>query len=88
MTAGLPSSGETAIFWADVVPTGHHIQPSYIMAFDLDVARSFESRSKWLNIAADAGWLGLFYHDYDHAFGRITRDGRRYRFEALEGALA
>jgi glyoxylase-like metal-dependent hydrolase (beta-lactamase superfamily II) len=34
--------GECAIFWSDVVPTAHHIQPPYIMAYDIDVVRSFD----------------------------------------------
>jgi glyoxylase-like metal-dependent hydrolase (beta-lactamase superfamily II) len=78
--------GETAIFWADVVPTSHHIQPQYIMAFDLDVPRSFASRSKWLARAADERWLGLFYHDLEHAFGYVRRAGERYAFEPLAAA--
>ncbi len=77
--------GETAIFWADVVPTSHHIQPPYIMAYDLDVSRSFESRARWLARAAREGWIGLFYHDVEHAFGRIAERDGRYRFEPLAG---
>jgi glyoxylase-like metal-dependent hydrolase (beta-lactamase superfamily II) len=77
------SGGETAIFWSDVVPTAHHIQPPYIMAYDLDVVKSFEVRSQWLERAAREGWIGMFYHDVDHAFGRITRAGKRYAFEPI-----
>jgi glyoxylase-like metal-dependent hydrolase (beta-lactamase superfamily II) len=77
--------GDTAIFWSDVVPTTHHIQPPYIMAYDLDVARSFEVRSQWLARAADGGWTGLFYHDEQHAFARIERAGRRYACVPIEG---
>jgi glyoxylase-like metal-dependent hydrolase (beta-lactamase superfamily II) len=73
--------GECAIFWADVVPTTHHVQPGYIMAYDLDVPRSYASRSRWLARAAEHGWLGLFYHDAEHAFGRVRRRGERYAFE-------
>lgn len=87
VTINEEEEGDTAIFWADVVPTGHHVQPPYIMAFDLDVPRSFESRSKWLARAAEQGWIGLFYHDIDHAFGRIAKDGRRYAFEPIAGEL-
>jgi len=76
--------GETAIFWADVVPTTHHVQPAYIMAYDLDVARSFASRSRWLERAAREGWIGLFYHDAEHAFARVVRDGKRYRCDPIE----
>lgn len=81
LTVNESGPGETAIFWADVVPTSHHIQPSYIMAYDLDVPRSYASRSKWLTRAAAEGWLGLFYHDREHAFGRVRAVGERYVFE-------
>ncbi len=80
--------GETAVFWNDVVPTTHHIQPPYIMAYDVDVVLSYEQRSKWLARACDEDWLGLFYHDVDHPFGRLRRDGRRYELEVVEGELA
>lgn len=75
--------GDTAIFWSDVVPTTHHIQPAYVMAYDIDVVKSFEQRSAWLARAADAGWIGLFYHDDLHAFGRIRRAGKRFACETV-----
>src|SRR5262249_6071876 len=78
------SQGDTAIFWSDVVPTSHHIQPPYIMAYDLDVVRSFEQRSAWLERAARENWIGRLSHDVDHAFGQITKQGKRYDFEAID----
>jgi glyoxylase-like metal-dependent hydrolase (beta-lactamase superfamily II) len=75
--------GETAIFWSDVVPTSHHIQPAYVMAYDLDVVKSFEQRSEWLARAAESGWISMLYHDEHHAFGRIQRAGKRYAFEPI-----
>lgn len=84
LTINEEGEGETAIFWTDVVPTTHHIQPPYIMAYDLDVARSFESRSRWLARAAEEGWVGMFYHDPDEAFGRLSAHGRGYSFESLD----
>ena len=86
INAGGP--GDAAIFWSDVVPTTHHVQPAYIMAYDIDVARSFESRSRWLARAADLGWIGLFYHDAEHAFARLRRAGERYAVDVLEGQRA
>ncbi len=77
--------GDTAIFWTDVVPTTHHIQPPYIMAFDVDVVLSFDQRSKWLEKASEGEWLGLFYHDVDFAFGRLKKSGRRYSIDVVEG---
>jgi hypothetical protein len=53
------------------------------MAYDIDVPRSFASRSRWLERAAREAWIGLFYHDADHAFGRLRREGKRYAFEPI-----
>jgi glyoxylase-like metal-dependent hydrolase (beta-lactamase superfamily II) len=85
LTINEEDPGDTAIFWADVVPTTHHIQPPYIMAYDLDQTRSYEARSHWLAKAAAGGWLGLFYHDAEHAFGRLRREGERYALDRVEG---
>jgi glyoxylase-like metal-dependent hydrolase (beta-lactamase superfamily II) len=79
VTLGDLAGPDAAIFWSDVVPTTHHVQPPYIMAYDIDVERSFTVRSQWLARAADGGWLGLSYHDESVAFSRLVRDGRRYR---------
>ena len=78
ITVGEDEPGDTAIFWADVVPTAHHVQPPYIMAYDIDVVRSFDVRKQWLERVADEGWIGLYYHDPDIAFGRLRREGRRF----------
>lgn len=71
--------GPTAAFWGDLIPTSHHIQPPYIMAYDVDVPRSFEMRTKWLARAADEGLIGMSYHDTERPFFRLVRDGKKYR---------
>lgn len=88
ITVNEDGEGETAIFWADVVPTTHHIQPAFIMAYDIDVVRSYQVRSEWLERAAQGGWIGLFYHDEEHAFGRVLRDGKRYACETVAGEIS
>ncbi|MFT4540005.1 MAG: glyoxylase-like metal-dependent hydrolase (beta-lactamase superfamily II) [Planctomycetota bacterium] len=80
----LHGGDETAIFWADIVPTTHHVQPPYIMAYDVDVRRSFEQRSEWIGRAADGGWIGLFYHDDSIPFARIERAGRRFLIDPVQ----
>ena len=78
-------TSETGAFWGDVVPTSHHIQPAFIMAYDIDVVRSFEQRAKWLARAAEGGWLNFYYHDEHHACGRLTKPDRRYVSEPVAG---
>lgn len=70
--------GPDAAFWGDLVPTTHHIQPPYIMAYDVDVPRSFAMRTEWLARWADEGLIGLSYHDADRPFTTLARDGKRY----------
>ena len=45
--------------------------------------RSFRERSRWIARAAEGGWIGMFYHDADEAFGRILRAGKRYAVETV-----
>lgn len=79
---------DSAVFWGDVVPTAHHIQPAFIMAYDIDVVKSFEQRAKWLARASSGGWLNLFYHDDKHAAGRLSKPERRYVFAPEPGSEA
>jgi len=87
VTLNEEEAGPTAIFWADVVPTTHHVQPAYIMAYDIDVVRSFENRSLWLARAAEGEWIGLFYHDEHHPFGRVRRVGKKYVVDVIAGEV-
>ncbi len=75
---GEDDDGPTAAFWGDLIPTTHHIQPPYIMAYDVDVPRSFEMRTRWLARAADEGIIGMSYHDPARPFTRLERNGARY----------
>jgi glyoxylase-like metal-dependent hydrolase (beta-lactamase superfamily II) len=79
------AGADSGVFWGDVVPTSHHIQPAFIMAYDIDVVRSFEQRKKWLERAAAGGWLNFYYHDEDHACGRISKPERRFVSEPIAG---
>jgi glyoxylase-like metal-dependent hydrolase (beta-lactamase superfamily II) len=76
------SQGEAFCFFSDLVPTKHHVQPTWVMAFDLYPLESIESKSKWLGAAADGDWICGFSHDSEVAFARVARHAKT-RFEAL-----
>ncbi|MFT4648043.1 MAG: glyoxylase-like metal-dependent hydrolase (beta-lactamase superfamily II) [Planctomycetota bacterium] len=82
LDGGTPES--QAIFWSDIVPTTHHIQPAYIMAYDMNAEESYNVRSEWLERACEGGWVGLFYHDPEVPFARITKPERRYVIEPVQ----
>jgi len=68
------SAGRTFCFWSDLVPTANHIQPTWVLAFDLYPLETIDQKSKWLARAADENWLCGFSHDPEIAFARVERD--------------
>jgi len=67
------SAGETFCFLADLVPTANHLQPTWVMAFDLYPLLTIENRHKWLGAAADGGWICGFAHEVEMPLARIHR---------------
>lgn len=74
----IEDGGETACFWADVVPTAQHVHLPFIMAYDLNAERSWAVRSEWIPRAVAEGWWNLLYHDPERPIVRFVRDGRRF----------
>ncbi len=68
------TGGDTAVFWADLVPTTAHVPLPWIMGYDLFPLTTLESKKLWLPRAADEGWLGIFEHDAEVPLARIVAD--------------
>jgi glyoxylase-like metal-dependent hydrolase (beta-lactamase superfamily II) len=64
-----------ALFLGDVVPTSLHVRLPYIMAYDLDVEATLESKRSIFERAESEDWLLLFGHDRHHG-ARLARDDR------------
>lgn len=75
---------ETAVFWADLVPTASHLPYPWIMGYDLYPVTTLENKKRWLPRAAEEGWLAIFEHDPEVPIARLAaeRPGR-YRAEPL-----
>jgi glyoxylase-like metal-dependent hydrolase (beta-lactamase superfamily II) len=75
---------ETAVFWADLVPTASHLPYPWIMGYDLYPVTTLENKKRWLPRAAEEGWLAIFEHDPEVPVARLAaeRPGR-YRAEPL-----
>lgn len=76
---------ETAIFFADLVPTAAHVPSPWIMGFDLYPMTTLETKKLWLPRAAEGGWTAFFVHDPELPAGRIVEERPgRYRAEPLK----
>jgi glyoxylase-like metal-dependent hydrolase (beta-lactamase superfamily II) len=69
-----PEGGPKALFLGDVVPTAVHTRLPWVMAYDLDPARTLETKRALFRRALDEKWLLLWGHDRDHMGGRLGLD--------------
>jgi glyoxylase-like metal-dependent hydrolase (beta-lactamase superfamily II) len=60
----IESGGEHACYVSDLVPTTRHLDPTWVMGFDLDPLRCIEEKKKFLRRAIEGKWLVLFTHDH------------------------
>jgi glyoxylase-like metal-dependent hydrolase (beta-lactamase superfamily II) len=59
----LTGGGQTAFFFADLVPTTAHLPLAWIMGYDLYPVTTLENKKRWIPKVVNEGWLALFAHD-------------------------
>jgi glyoxylase-like metal-dependent hydrolase (beta-lactamase superfamily II) len=59
----LTGGGQTAFFFADLVPTTAHLPLPWIMGYDLYPMTTLENKRKWIPESVREGWIALFAHD-------------------------
>lgn len=52
MIVKVRSEGETFCFFSDLVPTTHHVKPTWVAAFDLDPLTAIDNKTRLLKQAA------------------------------------
>jgi glyoxylase-like metal-dependent hydrolase (beta-lactamase superfamily II) len=57
------SQGQTACYTGDLVPTTFHLDPTWVMAFDLYPLETIENRKRLYSEALPNNWLLIFTHD-------------------------
>ena len=72
----IESEGKTACYPSDLIPTSHHLDPTWVMGYDLDPIACIDNRKKFYDIAIPNGWLVAFTHDHEHPFAYVERDER------------
>lgn len=67
---------ESAVYLGDLMPSRHHLNPLWVMAYDNFPLTSIEQRSRWLKELAARGAYLLFYHDVEWGAARLGPDGQ------------
>lgn len=67
-------SGNTLIYCADLIPSHHHIQMPYVMAYDLRPLETMKEKKVLHDVATDGKHFLFFEHDLDVACGFVTKN--------------
>ena len=67
-------SGNTLIYCADLIPSHHHIQMPYVMAYDLKPLETMKEKKILHDVATDGKHFLFFEHDLDVACGFLTKN--------------
>jgi glyoxylase-like metal-dependent hydrolase (beta-lactamase superfamily II) len=68
------SSGDAvqhACYISDLIPTSAHLEPTWVMGYDLDPVECIAQRKRFYQRAIPEGWLVLFTHDHETPMARI-----------------
>ncbi|HVF92400.1 MAG TPA: MBL fold metallo-hydrolase [Blastocatellia bacterium] len=79
------SEGETAFFFADLLPTTAHVQPAWVMSYDLYPVETLEQKKRLVPQAMAENWVCAFYHDPRVPLGRLRQDGSRIAVTPWDG---
>lgn len=71
MAVHIESGGEHACYISDLIPTSAHLDPTWVMGYDLDPMESIAQRKRFYQRAIPENWLVLFTHDHHTPMARI-----------------
>ena len=77
------SSGQTACYISDLLPTTWHLEPTWVMAYDLFPLEAIENRKKYYERAVPGEWLTMFTHDPDVPWAHITNENGKFIAKAV-----
>ena len=60
----ITSGGQHACYIGDLIPTAHHVDPTWVMGYDLDPIGCIAERKRFLSSAIREQWTVLFTHDH------------------------
>ena len=68
----IESGGAHACYVSDLIPTSAHLDPAWVMGYDLDPITCIDQRKRFYARAIPEQWMVLFTHDHHRPFGFVT----------------
>jgi glyoxylase-like metal-dependent hydrolase (beta-lactamase superfamily II) len=72
----IQGGGRKLVYLADLIPTARHIQPAWVMGYDLDVVTCVDERQKLLDEVVGTDTVLVFEHDPEIPAGTVAKDAR------------
>ncbi len=72
------SGSKTACYISDLVPTSWHLEPTWLMSYDLFPLETIENKKRYYEKAIPEQWLTIFTHDPAIGWGTIAKSGSKY----------
>lgn len=89
MGVHIESEGKHACYISDLIPTTAHLDPTWVMGYDLDPLESIEQKKRFYRRAIPEKWLVLFTHDHHTPMATIALDEKgKPVARAIEGHFA
>lgn len=76
MAVMIDSGGRRACYASDLIPTSAHLDPTWVMGYDLYPLTCIEERKRFLSRAIPEQWLVLFTHDHHRPMGYVGLNER------------
>jgi glyoxylase-like metal-dependent hydrolase (beta-lactamase superfamily II) len=67
---------EHACYVGDLIPTAHHLDPTWVIGYDLDPVRCIAERKRFYERAIPEQWTVFFTHDHHTPAAKVTLNER------------
>ena len=78
------SRGQTAIYWADLLPTAAHVKPAWVMGYDLYPAEVATIKQAMVAESSAGHWVNVFEHDPAVAMAYLHAEEKGIRVDPIE----
>ena len=68
----IESAKEHACYIGDLIPTAHHLDPTWVIGYDLDPVRCIAERKRFYERAIPEKWTVVFTHDHHTPAAKIA----------------
>lgn len=70
----IESEGRKLVYYADIVPTSHHLKPHYVASLDLYPRETIKVKKSLLPQIVEQGWYIAFDHDLKIKIAKLRKD--------------